>query len=185
MNGRSLLAPAALVLLWIVLWGGPTPGVLLGALPVVALARIASPRVRDERQGSWTIRPFALLHLLVYFHLQLMKASAIVAWEVLTPRNRINEAIVAVPVPDTATVLTSIVANAISLTPGSVTIEVSDDATMLYVHVLHLRDVEQVRKDVAHLEALVIRAFGSEEAQLDLPEAERRSRRSRRERRAP
>jgi hypothetical protein len=56
------------------------------------------------------------------------------------------------------------VANSISLTPGTLTIDVGEDAKVLYVHVLHLRGVEQVRRDVHRLELLAIKAFGSDEA---------------------
>ena len=35
---------------------------------------------------------------------------------------------------------------------------------MLYVHVLHLRDVEEVRRDIQHLTDLTVRAFGSPDA---------------------
>ena len=38
------------------------------------------------------------------------------------------------------------------------------DPLVLYVHVLHLRDVEEVRRDVQHLTDLTVRAFGSAEA---------------------
>ena len=35
---------------------------------------------------------------------------------------------------------------------------------MLYVHVLHLRDIEHVRAEVLRLEVKVLEAFGSQEA---------------------
>ena len=38
------------------------------------------------------------------------------------------------------------------------------DPIVLYVHVLHLRDVEEVRRDIQHLTDLAVRAFGSPDA---------------------
>ena len=63
------------------------------------------------------------------------------------------------------------VANAISLTPGTLTIEVATDPNVLYVHVLHLHDIDAVRRDVTRLERSVLRAFGTDEA---VAEVERR-----------
>ena len=43
-------------------------------------------------------------------------------------------------------------------------LELTMDPLVLYVHVLHLDDVEQVRRDILHLTDLTVRAFGSAEA---------------------
>jgi hypothetical protein len=53
------------------------------------------------------------------------------------------------------------VANAVSLTPGTLTLDVDPDPPVLYVHVLHLRDVDRLRREVAPLELLVTQAFGT------------------------
>ena len=52
------------------------------------------------------------------------------------------------------------VANAITLTPGTMTIEVSDDETpiVLYVHVLGLGDPESIREDGWKFEELAVNA---------------------------
>ena len=55
------------------------------------------------------------------------------------------------------------VANSITLTPGTMTIEVSDgdDPVVLYVHVLGLADPQSIREDGLDFERLAVRAFGS------------------------
>jgi hypothetical protein len=42
-------------------------------------------------------------------------------------------------------------------------IEPRQNPNVLYVHVLHLRDIEAFRADILHLTDLVVRAFGSDE----------------------
>lgn len=91
---------------------------------------------------------------------ELLEASVIFAWEVVTPRNRINQGIVAIALRGVSDVMTTLVANAISLTPGTLTLEVHRDPTVLYVHVLHVHDIERMRREVLHLAALAVRAFG-------------------------
>jgi multicomponent Na+:H+ antiporter subunit E len=62
----------------------------------------------------------------------------------------------------------TLVANAVSLTPGTLTLELDRPGNILYVHVLHLRDLESVRRDVRSLEALVVRAFGDADSLASL-----------------
>jgi multicomponent Na+:H+ antiporter subunit E len=160
----SLLALGAwLVAMWIALWGEVTVANVVGGI-LAATAVLATYRVAARPTPAYAIRPLAALRFLGYFLVKLFEANLILAWEVVTPRNKINEGIVAVPIRGCSDGLITLVANSITLTPGTVTLEVSREPAVLYVHVLHLRDVDEVRRDVQHLEDLVVRAFGSPEA---------------------
>lgn len=151
-----------LVAVWVALWGSVSAAnVLTGAL--VAVALVAS-FPRRGAPGVTPVRPLATVRLLAYFLRMLVEASLAVAWEVVTPTIRVNEGIVAVPVLGVSDPLVTVVANAVSLTPGTLTLEVDRHPTVLYVHVLHLSDPDSVRRDVQRLEELVIRAFGSDAA---------------------
>jgi multicomponent Na+:H+ antiporter subunit E len=103
----------------------------------------------------------ATVRFLAYFLAKLVEASVVVAVEVATPRNRIRTGIVAVPLRGASDALVTLVADAVTLTPGTLTLEVGRQPPTLYVHVLHLRDVEAVRREIRHLEVLAVRAFGS------------------------
>jgi multicomponent Na+:H+ antiporter subunit E len=168
---RRIAAIVALTLVWLALWEEAS---LANMVTGVLLATVVLGLFRDApAEAPGTIRPVAALHFVAYFVWKLVEASAVVAWEVLTPKNKINEGIVAVPIHGASHALTTAVANAISLVPGTLTIEVDEDPAVLYVHVLHLRDIEAVRHEVQHLEALAVRAFGSAAAvaalEADLP----------------
>ncbi len=149
-----------LVLVWVGLWEDLSPGSVLGGV-LVATVLVGWFRPRARGPASSTVRPLPALRFAAYFLWKLTEASAVVAWEVVTPRNRINEGIVAVPIRGVSDGIVTLVANAISLTPGTVTLEVDRHPTVLYVHVLHLHDVEAVRREIQHLEVLAVRAFGS------------------------
>lgn len=155
---RGLLVSVAwLTIVWVALWGEFTPANIAGGVAVAALAMRMVP-VR-EVSGVLTLRPLAAARLIVYFAWKLVQASAIVAWEVVTPRSHIREGIIAVPVRGVADFITTLVANAVSLTPGTLTLEAHRDPPVLYIHVLHLRDIEAVRSDVLRLEKLAIDAL--------------------------
>lgn len=170
---RGLPLAAWLVLVWVALWGEVTVANLLSGLAVATVLIAAFPTA-GPRAGL-PVRVLPALHFLGYFLVKLVEANLMVAWEVVTPRNRINEGIVRVPLRQPSDALTTLVANAVTLTPGTLTVEVERTAggvCALYVHVLHLRTVEAVRRDILTLEYLAVRAFGDREARqavLDAP----------------
>ena len=153
---------AWLTVLWIAFWEDLSVASVVGGLVVAAGLILLFPMAPPGVAGA--LRPVAAAHFGLYFAWKLVEASVVVAWEVVTPRNRINEGIVAIPIQGVSDTLTTLVANAISLTPGTLTLEIHRNPTVLYVHVLHLHDIDAVRRDVQYLEVLAIRAFGSARA---------------------
>lgn len=156
---RLLVWPAAV---WVALWGDPTVANVTAGLVVAVVLAAAFPPARPARRSR--LRPVETLRLLGWFARELVVASARVAWAAVAPGDRVREAIVACPLRGASDLVTTVVANAITLTPGTLTVEVDRDPVVLYVHVLQLGDVESVRADARHLEALAIRAFGDDEA---------------------
>ena len=159
-----LLPLVWMVVVWVALWGdlsaaNVASGVVVG---VLVLALFPLPPTVHRRPSR--LRPVAAARFLAWFTWKLAEASAVVAWEAVTPRNRINEGIVAIPIRGVSDGVITLVANAISLTPGTLTLEVRRRPAVLYVHVLHLHDIEAVRREIRHLEVLAIKAFGPLEA---------------------
>ncbi len=153
-----------MVAVWMALWrqfslANLLSGSVAGLAVLVAFRRQTPPwRLRP------LLRPWAALRFLGYFTIKLVEATLVVAWEVVTPRLRVSEGIVAVPTLSSSDIVTTIVANAISLMPGTVTVDIADEPRVLYVHVLHLREPESFRQEVRRLEELTIAAVGSPEA---------------------
>jgi len=146
-----------LVAVWVALWGELTvANVLSGTLVAVAVSRT----VPTSEGPLSRIRLGALVRFEVHFLRKLIEATLVVAWETVTPRNRLVEGIVRVPITGSTPFVAFIVANSVSLTPGTVTLAVEDDRSAIYVHVLHLRDIEAVRREVQQLEALAVAVFG-------------------------
>ncbi len=171
----SVRLPALVVwlaLVWAFLWGdfglaSLTAGVGV-ALFVVWIGRPA--HVHGMQLMSF--HPLSALVFVAYFAVQLVKSNLQVAWTVVSPRPNVRTAIVAVPMHVASDGIVTVVANAVTLTPGTLTVDVrdSDDGTppVIYVHVLQFDDAESVRAEVLHLERLAVRAFGSRQQRADL-----------------
>ena len=154
--------------LWVALWADLTVGNVLGGL-IVALAVVGVARPTGVTGLERTnFRPISALVYAAYFLWQLLKANFVVAWEIITPRLKLNRAIIAVPMHTTSAGVVTLIANSVTLTPGTLTIYVAEEFSSdgdivertLFVHVLHFIDVESVRRDVLQLERRAIKAFG-------------------------
>ena len=160
-----------LTALWVLLWADVSWANVLGglavALAVVTLAHLPRlARAGDDQVAR--VRPVATLHFALYVLYKLVEANLVLAWEIVTPANHINSGIVAVPLRTESRMAMMTVANVVTLTPGTMTIEAGVSPPVLYVNVLHLDDVDDVRRDLLRIEELSVRAFGSKAARAQL-----------------
>ena len=166
---RRLGIGAWLTVVWAALWGEFSPANLLSGVVVAVALLLLFPLQQVPNSGQF--RPLRALRFVGFFLVQLVVANVQVAWEVVTPRNRDNEGIIALPVVASCsqTVLTMLV-NTIGLTPGTMVIDLTDSPRVLYVHVLHLDDIDAARATLMRFQELVVRGFGSAEAIAQLDE---------------
>lgn len=154
---RRIVALVWLNAVWVTLWESLSwANVIGGVLVALAVLHLIPPRDSGVEVGFHLL---AAARLVFYFLGELLKASALMAWEVLTPRNRINAAVVSVQLESGVPGILSAVANMVSLTPGTVTLEVDERERTLFIHVLHLQSLEDIRESVRYLEKLTLRAF--------------------------
>lgn len=159
-----------LAAIWTALWGDVTPANVVSGV-LVAVAVVAG--FDRERRGSVVVRPVAAARFGLYFLWRLVVAGVVVARTVLTPAHRVRTGVVAVPLVGCSDAVVTLVADAVSLTPGTLTIEVRQEPPTLFVHALDVKEVDAVRTEIRRLEVLAVRAFGSGEAleQLDVDDS--------------
>lgn len=154
-----------LVVLWILLWGDITLANLVGGILVAAAVLWLVPR---EKATSDTpiLRPVAMVSLAAWFVWALIDANVRVAIEALRPpsRSRIRPGVVAIPLPGCPAGIATAVANTITLTPGTMTLEIDDRVPTLYVHALQIDSADDVRADVYDIERRIVAAVGSQAA---------------------
>jgi multicomponent Na+:H+ antiporter subunit E len=80
----------------------------------------------------------AWLRLLGLFFRELVVSVKDVAIAVLSPRRPLRAAIVAVPLDVQSEAGITLLANMITLTPGTTTLHVAEDRSVLYIHVLNV-----------------------------------------------
>jgi multicomponent Na+:H+ antiporter subunit E len=91
---------------------------------------------------------------------QLVRANVTLARTILAPRDRLRTGVVAVPLDDVSDGVLAVVVHLTALTPGTLTVEIERDPTVLYIHVTALRDREDVVRELRTTQRLAVAAFG-------------------------
>ena len=99
-------------------------------------------------QGGYFKKVYRWIRLLILFHYELIVSSISVAWDVLTPRHRARPGIVAVPLRAEGEAEVLLVTNLISLTPGTLSLDVTEDCNTLFVHAMFADDPEAIRAQI-------------------------------------
>ncbi len=165
-RGSTVALVVWLTLVWVGLWGSVTAANVLGGL-AVALVLVRLLPLPDS-DGHGVVVPGALLRFGGQFLADLVVSSVQVVRLALRPRLDLRQGIVSVQVPGASDTLLTVLADAISLTPGTLTVDVEPSTATLYVHVLDIGDgpdgVRQVREGLRDQARAAVRAIGSAEA---------------------
>ena len=155
----SYLGPTLwLTALWLVLWRSTSPGaVVSGVVLAVALTWVA--RRSNDHAEPHRVRPLALLRYFGHMVVALVRSNVSLAREVLTPTDYTVPGLLEVRLPPSSELVLTVIANSITLTPGTMTLAVDPATSTLRIHVLHLRDVDAARAEVEDLHRLVSAAL--------------------------
>ncbi len=89
-----------------------------------------------------------VVSFLFFFMRELIVATARVAYLVVKPTINIQPGIVAVPLDIKSDAEIARLASLITLTPGTLTLDVSHDRRMMYVHAIHVEDADAFRREI-------------------------------------
>lgn len=138
-----LLLNILLALVWTALTGQFTALNFLLGLALGYLAIGIGVRTRPATRYFHRIN--LALRFAIFFIWELVKASLRVAFDIVTPQHYMRPGVVAIPLDLKSDAQITMLANLITLTPGSLTLEVSADRKYLYVHEMYLIDPDQMR----------------------------------------
>ena len=145
---RQLVYGLALVLLWGAITANfSTPNLLLGI--IIAFFAIAILRRSFSRPLRWN-KLSAVVALALSFLVELLLSAIRVARIVLTPNLQaaLRPALIAFPLSVKTPGEIATLANLITLTPGTLSVDVSEDQSILLIHVLNFTTEEAFIADL-------------------------------------
>jgi len=182
---RQLPLLVALVFLWVFLWDQVTVlTVVTGILLAIGVTRVLylPPVLLSGRFNPWR---GLLLGLRMMFDVTV--ASLQVAVLAIDPRWKPMNSIIAVQLLTRSDLVTTLTAEAISVVPGTVVVDIDRERGLLYLHALGTRteaDIERTRRGVLGTEERIVLAIGTH-AQAVAVRKEQRARRAAEKGRTP
>ncbi|MGP8319956.1 MAG: Na+/H+ antiporter subunit E [Methanosarcinaceae archaeon] len=161
---RYLLYSIPLALLWCFVHGSVTiENFLFGLLLGPIVIRPFKPLYKFGTEVSFndaTKRIPSEIKYFVMLIIEIVKASLAVGKIVIQPKIDIKPGIVAVPIDSKTNLGITAIANTITLTPGTLTLDVSDDKSVLYVHCIDASDPKGIKESIKNdLEKYTLEAF--------------------------
>ncbi len=144
-----------LALAWVALTGSFTGlNFLLGMVISYLFLAIIQSQVPVLRGYAQRV-PLFLLFLL-FFVKELVKANFKVAFDVLTPPWHMQPGVIGLPLDAKTDLEVTMVANFISLTPGTLSLDVSDDRRVLFIHAMFLQDEQELLRELKEIERRIL-----------------------------
>lgn len=163
---RWVAAAVAFGVLWVFVRGvEPALDAVLGQLllglvvgaPVAYLFR----RLYSERfdvAETVTAVPYALMYVRLFLR-EVVLANFDVAYRVLAPGDRLEPEVILVPLRVETDLGITTIANSITITPGTITLDHDPEANALYVHVIDGRDPSAIVAPIRTWEDYALRIF--------------------------
>ncbi|HET6625411.1 MAG TPA: Na+/H+ antiporter subunit E [Nocardioidaceae bacterium] len=171
LRGLQLPVVAWLTLVWVALWGDLSAANVLGGLAVALVICLVFPL--PPLRMNLHVRPLRLGWLVLHFLGDVVAASAEVARVTMRFHHQPRNAVIEVDLRTRSDFVLTVVAEMVSLVPGSLVVEARRSTHTLFLHVLDARDlagVDKMRSQVFALERRVVLAFGTETEHLEQPE---------------
>jgi len=136
----------ALAFIWAALTGLFNPsnmalGFVFGYLILIFIRRAIGPT-------AYFAKVRQVVSFVVFLIWALVQANLRVAKRVILPGQQMQPRVVAVPLDTNNEAEITLLANLVSLTPGTLSLDVSSDRRVLFVHAINAPDPEVVRQDI-------------------------------------
>lgn len=161
---RYILYSIPLALMWCFVHGSVTiENFLFGLVLSLIVIKPFKPLYRFGEEISLKGAVVHIPKQIKYFAkliIEILKANIMVARIVFSPKIDIKPGIIAVPINTITNGGITAIANTITLTPGTLTIDLSEDKSVLYVHCIDASDPDGIRESIKNdLEKYVLEAF--------------------------
>ena len=96
------------------------------------------------------MRKIPKIIMFILFYLKEMVLSNFkVSFDVLTPKHQMKPGVVAIPIKAKTNFEITVLANLISMTPGTLSLDISTDKKVLYIHSMYIDNLEELKNEIS------------------------------------
>lgn len=103
----------------------------------------------SQPHPNFPLRLIKAVAFLIFYIKEVVISNLRVAYDVLTPSHHMQPGFLAIPLGDITDRQILILTNLITMTPGTLSMDISADRSTLYLHAMYIDDPESVRRDIA------------------------------------
>jgi multicomponent Na+:H+ antiporter subunit E len=141
-----LLLNLLLAIVWVALTGEYEAGnFAVGFILAFLVLRLTQ---HSDTAVRYVKRVRLLIYFIGFFLKELVVSSLRVVAVVLSPTMKMQPAVVAIPLAVTSEAAITMLGTLITLTPGTLTLDVSTDHSTMYVHAMNVADVAAFREGI-------------------------------------
>lgn len=136
----------ALALAWAALAGNFDPANLVMGFAIGYGALFVARRALEP--SDYFVKVWKIIGFSFFFLWELILANLRVAYDVLTPRHYMKPRVIAIPLEARTDAEITALAYFISLTPGTLSLDVSTDRSTLFIHAMYAPDADALRREI-------------------------------------
>jgi multicomponent Na+:H+ antiporter subunit E len=111
---------------------------------------------KNEEDHRYFYRVPKIIGFVFYFLYEMIMANLQVAYDVVTPKYFFKPGIVRFPLTATSDLEINLISMFISLTPGTILLDVSDDKKWIFIHVMYLDSKEKFISRMKYSEGRIL-----------------------------
>lgn len=101
---------------------------------------------RKQAGESYFARGPRLIKFILFYLFELFRSNLVIAWDIVTPTHYMRPGVIAIPLEAKTDVEITVLSNLITMTPGTLSLDVSEDRKVLYVHAMYIDNVQTLRQ---------------------------------------
>lgn len=105
-------------------------------------------------------KTYYIVEFIVFYLTKLIQANLYIAWDILTPKMHTSPGFMEVPVTLKSNLGLLLFSNLLSMTPGTLSMDISDDKKRILVHVLYYSSDNMMQSDFKGIQDKIKRITG-------------------------
>lgn len=89
-----------------------------------------------------------IVRFLLFYIREVVAANLRIAYDIISPRYRIKPGIIAIPLDVADDWELLLLNNLLTMTPGTLSLDISTDRRFIYIHAMYVDDPERIRREV-------------------------------------
>ena len=97
------------------------------------------------------------IEFLLFYLIKLVQSNIVIAYDILSPKMHVNPSIIKVPLIINSNVGLLLFSNLLSMTPGTLSLDISDDKKFMWVHVLYKKSEDEMLVEIQEIQGKISR----------------------------